>query len=148
MNMPPPLPDILRRALAYGAEALPPYSCASSKHDFTQPQLFACLVFKHYRRRTYREAVEDLALSPAVLALLGLKKVPHYSTLSKFASRALSAAAFQQALTCILRDVRPAQEVACMDSSAWASRPPAATTACAGARATRPWASSRSRRWS
>jgi hypothetical protein len=114
---PKSLPGILQRALGYATEVLPAYSCAGSKHDFTQPQLFACLVFKHYRRRTYREAVEDLALAPAVLALLGLKKVPHYSTLSKFASRVLSAAAFERALTCILRDVRPAQEVACMDSS-------------------------------
>jgi|KBSSwiStaDraftv2_1062776.scaffolds.fasta_scaffold620319_1 hypothetical protein len=114
---PKSLLGILRRALAYGAEALPRYSCASSKHDFTQPQLFACLVYKHYRRRTYREACEDLRLAPAVLELLGLTKVPHYSTLSKFASRVLSAATFEHALACVLRDVQPTQEVASMDSS-------------------------------
>src|SRR4029078_3481012 len=92
---PKSLLGILRRALAYGAEALPRYSCASSQHALTQPQLFACLVYKHYRRRTYREACEDLRLAPAVLELLGLKKVAHYSTLCKVVSRGLSGATFE-----------------------------------------------------
>src|SRR4029079_6108679 len=114
---PKSLLGILRRALAYGAEALPRYSCCSSKSHFTQPQRFACLFYKHYRRRTYREACEDLRLAPAVLELLGLKKIAHYNTLSKFSSRVLSGATFEHALACVLRDVQPTQEVASMDSS-------------------------------
>src|SRR5580765_632335 len=112
-----PLVIVLRKSLQQGALLLPAYSCAASKHAFTQPQLFACLVYKYYRRLTYRETAEELAMSSELRQLLGITKTPHYSTLSKFSTRVLTEERFAQALSFLLKDARPQVKLAAMDSS-------------------------------
>jgi hypothetical protein len=72
-----------REALAVAREALPDYSCATSRHDFTQAQLFAILALKTFLKADYRGAVALLDDFPEPRADLGLAKVPHYSTLCK-----------------------------------------------------------------
>jgi hypothetical protein len=64
-----------------------PYACAKSRHDFTQPQLMACLVLKIVTKTDYRGVCELLTLSAPLRQTLGLSKVPHWTTLQKFMAR-------------------------------------------------------------
>src|SRR6516225_4593773 len=80
---------VAREALQLAREALPAYSCRTSRHDFTQHQLFALLALKTFFKTDYR-GLEQLMRDFAELrAELGLDKVPHYSTLCYAAKRLL-----------------------------------------------------------
>ena len=83
---------LAREALTVGRLALPAYSCARSRHDFTQPQLFAVLVLKQMLRLDYRGLAALLAEWAELRRALGLRKVPHYSTLCYAAHRLLAGA--------------------------------------------------------
>jgi hypothetical protein len=72
---------VARQALRLAQEALPAYSCPTSRHDFTQAQLFACLALKTFLKTDYRGVVAFLEDFPELRGDLGLTKVPHYSTL-------------------------------------------------------------------
>ena len=72
---------LARQALALAQAALPAYSSAYSRHDFTQPQLFTCLVLMTFLRTNYRGLVAYLQDWSDVRAVLGLERVPHYTTL-------------------------------------------------------------------
>lgn len=72
---------LARAALAIGHTALPRYSSRFSRHDFTQAQLFALLTLKQFLRTDYRGVVTLVAEWTDLRRVLGLKKVPHYSTL-------------------------------------------------------------------
>src|ERR1043165_7815573 len=72
---------VAREALAVAREALPAYSCSTSRRDFTQAQLFAVLALKTFLKTDYRGTVAFLQDFPALREDLGLAKVPHYSTL-------------------------------------------------------------------
>src|SRR5437867_341989 len=83
---------LAREALAVGRAALPPYSGPRSRHDFTQPQLFALLVLRQALRTDYRGLVTLLAEWGELRRVLELRKVPHYSTLCYAAHRLLAGA--------------------------------------------------------
>jgi hypothetical protein len=72
---------VAQEALRLAQGALPAYSCATSRHDFTQAQLFACLALKTFLKTDYRGVAAFLADFPELRTDLGLTKVPHYSTL-------------------------------------------------------------------
>ena len=72
---------VAREALAVAREALPAYACRTSRHDFTQHQLFATLALKTFLKTDCRGAVAFLEDFPELRADLGLARVPHYSTL-------------------------------------------------------------------
>ena len=72
---------LAREALRLAQEALPAYSCPTSRHDYTQAQLFAILALKTFLKTDYRGVAAVLADFPELRADLGLSKVPHYSTL-------------------------------------------------------------------
>jgi hypothetical protein len=72
---------LAREALALAREALPAYSCPTSRKDFTQPQLFALLALKAFLKADYRGVVAFVADFPELQKDLGLAKVPHFSTL-------------------------------------------------------------------
>lgn len=78
---------IAELALHLGRRCLRSYGSVKSRHDFTQPQLMACLILKVATRSDYRGITELLTLAPALRECLGLEKVPHYTTLQKFAAR-------------------------------------------------------------
>jgi hypothetical protein len=79
---------LAREALPVAQAALPAYSCPTSRRDFTQPQLFAALALKTFLHTDYRGVAAFLEDSPNLRADLGLKKVPHSSTL-RYAERRL-----------------------------------------------------------
>src|SRR3954453_11006489 len=72
---------IAREALRLAREALPVYSSKFSRKDFTQHQLFAVLALKTFLKTDYRGVAQFLADFAEIRADLGLKDVPHYSTL-------------------------------------------------------------------
>jgi hypothetical protein len=75
-------------AMQLGSRHLADYGANTSRHDFTQRQLMACLILRAYTKTTYRGILELLAVSPSLRRELGLAdKLPHYSTLAKFSER-------------------------------------------------------------
>ena len=83
---------VAREALGVGRAALPVYGSRFSRHDYTQPQLFALLVLKQFLRTDYRGLVAFVAEWRELRHALGLAKVPHYSTLAHAARRLLAGA--------------------------------------------------------
>ena len=83
---------VAREALAVGRAALPAYGSRFSRRDYTQPQLFALLVLKQFLRTDYRGLVAMVAEWGELRQVLGLRKVPHYSTLAHAAPRLLAGA--------------------------------------------------------
>src|SRR5438270_10232169 len=73
---------VARGALELAREALPAYSCPTSRRDYTQRQLFAILALKTSLKTDDRGVVAFVADFPELQADLGLTKVPNFSTLS------------------------------------------------------------------
>ncbi len=80
---------VARMALSIAREALPAYSSKFSRKDFTQHQLFAALAPKAFLRTDYRGVVAALEDFAELRDDLGLKDVPHYSTLCDAEQRLL-----------------------------------------------------------
>jgi len=90
---------LARVALAVGEKAFAPYSCPKSPHKFTQPQLFAMLALREFFGLDYRGVVEWLKRWAELRDCLGLKRVPHYSTLCYAEKRLLKKGALPSSLT-------------------------------------------------
>lgn len=71
--------------LAYqlARQVLPPHASRFSRKDYTQPQLFACLVLREHQRKSFRSVEALLADSPEWLAQIGLAKPPDHNTLCR-----------------------------------------------------------------
>jgi hypothetical protein len=82
---------VLRVAYEAALRAVPEYAHKFSPKKFTQPQLLACLVLKEFSRLDYRGLAEHLADHPDILALIGMRAVPHFTTFQKAAQRLLAA---------------------------------------------------------
>jgi hypothetical protein len=80
---------VAREALALAREALPAYTSARTRKDFTAHQLFAVLALKTFFKTDYRGIAQLLADLADLRKGLGLDKVPHYSTLCYPAGRPL-----------------------------------------------------------
>jgi len=76
-------------AIRVARRALSPYSSRFSRKDFTQHQLFAIVVLKQFFRTDYRGIVAIVEDMPDLQHLLGLTKVPHFTTLQKAHERLL-----------------------------------------------------------
>jgi hypothetical protein len=74
---------VLKLAYALGVETLPKYFSPFSRHAFTKPQLFACLVLREHQKKSFRGVEALLADSPTWLADIGLAKAPDHNTLSR-----------------------------------------------------------------
>jgi hypothetical protein len=72
---------LARLALREAERAIPRYSGPKSRKDFTQSQIFAVLVMKAFFRTDYRGIIELLGELSDLTEALGLRKIPHYSTL-------------------------------------------------------------------
>ncbi len=94
-------------ALDVGKDALPAYCHRFSPKVFTQPQLFACLVLKQFFKTDYRGIMGILADTPSLRDAIGLKKVPHWTTLQKASQRLLCNAAVQRLLDATVVRARP-----------------------------------------
>jgi len=94
-------------ALAVGKEALAAYSHRFSPKVYTQAQLFACLVLKEFFKTDYRGITAILADTPSLCDTIGLKKVPHWTTLQKASRRLLRNANVQKLLDASVARARP-----------------------------------------
>jgi IS5 family transposase len=74
---------VMRAALALAERALPTYSNKFSRHDYTLPQLFACLTVREMFNRSYRGTEAMLRDSPDWLADIGLDHAPDHNTLCR-----------------------------------------------------------------
>jgi hypothetical protein len=74
---------VARVALRVGEQSLSRYAHPKSPQKYTLPQLFGCLVLKVFFRTDYRGIEEILKDCPNLCAELGLKRVPHFTTLQK-----------------------------------------------------------------
>ena len=66
---------------------VPQYWCKFSRRDFSVHQYVTLLVLRAKERKSYRDFCEWLAVSSTVTVLLGLPRIPNFSTLQKAAAR-------------------------------------------------------------
>src|SRR5271156_5832566 len=65
------------------AEACLKHRSKFSRRDFTDAQLFACLVLREHQKKSYRGLVALLEDTPDWCQSIGLKKVPDRNTLCR-----------------------------------------------------------------
>jgi hypothetical protein len=80
---------LAKLALKTAQEVLSPYSDIRSRHDFTQAQIFAILTLRQFFRTDYRGIIRILQEHQNLKDALGLKKLPHFTTLQKAQQRML-----------------------------------------------------------
>ena len=79
--------EVARLSMRLSGRYMQPYSHPKSPKKFTQAQLMTCLILRAYLKTTYRGVIEVLDASEKLQKCLGLRRVPHYSTLKYFADR-------------------------------------------------------------
>ena len=80
---------VMRAAFLLATHCLPNYSDKFSRHDFTLPQLFACLVIREHQKKSYRAVEALLRDSPDWLADIGMSRAPDHNTLCRAFTRLL-----------------------------------------------------------
>ncbi len=119
---------VAQEALKAGQESLPDYRHSKSPKKFTQPQLFACLVVQEFRCLDYRGIWVLLQEWPQLRNVLGLKKVPHFTTLWAASQRLLAKPKAEALLDGVLKRCRQAKilgkrtPLAAIDSTGLESR--------------------------
>jgi hypothetical protein len=73
---------VAAQAYEVAKRSLPSYSATHSPKLYTQHQLFAVLVLRQFFKTDLRGVVAILEDSTDLRKVLGLRRVPHYSTLS------------------------------------------------------------------
>jgi hypothetical protein len=81
--------DLARTALAAAEGVLTPYSHPNSRKTYTQPQLFALLAVRRFFGLDYRAAAQLVKDWSDLREALGLKELPHFTTLQKAEARLL-----------------------------------------------------------
>jgi hypothetical protein len=71
---------VFRLAHTLARRVLPRYSSKYSRHDFTWPELFACLVLREHQKKSYR-GIEALLNDTTWCQEIGMNKVPDHNTL-------------------------------------------------------------------
>jgi hypothetical protein len=98
---------VVRTALAIATKTLRPYAHKFSPKLDTQPQLFTCLVLKTFLKTDYRGVTVTLTDSPNLRIAIGLRCVPHFTTLQKASRRLLRLARVRRLLAATIRHHRP-----------------------------------------
>jgi hypothetical protein len=70
-------------AHAFADGTLSKHSSRFSRHDFTLPQLFACLILREMEKKSYRGTEALLKDVPEWLEAIGMKKAPDHATLHR-----------------------------------------------------------------
>lgn len=108
---------VVRTALRVAARVLPLYSHHMSPKKFSQPQLFACLVLKTFFKTDYRGVCAYLVDMPDLRRAIGLKTVPHFTTLHKASQRLLAVDACKNLLHSTLLCLKRLLPLAAVDST-------------------------------
>ena len=80
---------VAQQALAAASQVLRLYAHKFSPKLYTQPQLFACLVMKIFYKTDYRGITAQLKEFTELRRTIGLRGVPHFTTLQKASRRLL-----------------------------------------------------------
>ena len=89
---------VVLAAFVAATKVLPLYAHRFSPKKFTQAQLFACLVLKTFMRTDYRGVCEMLNDWPDIMNAIGMKNIPHFTTLQKTERRLLCSEISQRLL--------------------------------------------------
>lgn len=95
----------------FGEAGLMLHKSKFSNKLYTQYQHLFLLVYKQFRKFTYKELLEDLSDNITLRAYLGLNKLPEYTTLIKFAKR-LPNAIFDKLMTAFGKFIKQPEKVA------------------------------------
>jgi len=109
--------EVAKLSVVIARRYLQDYSHTKSPKKFTQAQLTACLILRAYLKTTYRGIVDVLHASDKLQDCLGLKSLPHYSTLKRFADRSDTAAIVDAMLADIIRSIAAEDEAIAIDST-------------------------------
>src|SRR3954447_14034547 len=85
------------------AQSLPRFSSRFSRHDFTLPQLFACLVVMEHQRRSYRGAEALLRDGRHWCRAIGMRRTPDHNTLWRAASLLLGKCKVRRLMDAVAR---------------------------------------------
>src|SRR4051794_27309254 len=99
---------VAQEALRLAKDVLPVYASRFSRQDYTQHPLFALLALKAFLNTDYRGVVAAVADSSDLRCDLGLRRVPHYSTLADAAARLLKRGISSPSCTAPPRPLRAA----------------------------------------
>jgi Transposase DDE domain len=94
---------VAREALAIATKVLRPYAHKFSPKLYTQPQLFACLVLKTFFKTDYRGLTTILRDCTDLRRTVGLRRVPHYTTVQKASRRLLRLPRARRLLSATIR---------------------------------------------
>src|SRR3989344_6089161 len=95
----------------FGEAKLMLHKSKFSNKLYTQYQHLFLLVYKQFRKFTYKELLEDLSDNLTLRTYLGLNKLPEYTTLIKFAQR-LPNAIFDKLMMAFGKFIKQPQKVA------------------------------------
>jgi hypothetical protein len=98
--------NVAKMALRAARDSLPNYAKAKSPKKFTQPQLMVCLVIKEFLQLDYRGIHILLSEWSDLRRVIGLKKIPHFTTLCAAAKRLLGKAKADATLVAVLDHCR------------------------------------------
>lgn len=98
----------MRRAYALAQRVWPGYDSPFSRHDFTRPQLFACLVVRESLRLSYRKTEAFLNDVPDWLAEIDLTRAPDHNTLWRAFGKLLKKGRVERALDLLAEGDRKA----------------------------------------
>lgn len=98
-------------------EQVPLYSSKFSKRTFTQPQLLTLYCLKLKLGATYRELIDWLGEMPRIRKALGVKRLPHFTTVQKAFQRL--GTAIWRVLQRISASLLRGDGVAAVDASGW-----------------------------
>jgi hypothetical protein len=74
---------VLQWAYSFAKQFFLDYRSSFSRKDFTQPQLFACLVLREHQKKSYRGVAALLEDCPDWRADIGLSRTPDHRTLCR-----------------------------------------------------------------
>lgn len=109
---------VARIAYRLATGIIPRYSHLKSPHRFTQPQLVACVLLAYYLGKSYRDTEEFLLASEAVCQELGLREVPHYSTINRAYQR-FRIELIEKLQQALLAELAPEEEAVAIDTTGY-----------------------------
>ena len=107
--------EVVRLSLLLSGRFFATYGHLKSPHKFTQPQLMTSLVLRAYLKTTYRGVIDVLAASQKLRESIGLKRLPHYSTLERFGDRSSVAEIAEAMFAETIKEFAPPQEEMAVD---------------------------------
>ena len=99
---------------------VPAYSCSKSKHTYKQHQLAVIWCLMKYLRLNYRRTTEILDLMPEIKQMIGLKQIPHFTTINKFFLR-INTSLMRKMLVYTIRLFPSEPTIAAFDSTGYSS---------------------------